>query len=280
MAVGLQDSGYFLNNATTRVMVLIVYDQRVMVLTIGTPMLDLFIARFFALLFFALLTVSTGNAFANDSANHYRLDTASADGIGKFYMGREIARVMGFEGAAWLERDEREREERSDLLLLELGLKPGMVVADIGAGTGYYSRRIAALVGPSGKVYAVDVQPEMINMIEADVKRLGLSNVVPVLGGVDDVKLPNAVVDVAIMVDVYHELEFPFETLHSIVRALKPGGRVVFLEYRAEDPNVPIKRVHKMSEAQVRREAGQHSLVWERTVKSLPWQHMVMMRKK
>ena len=236
--------------------------------------------QFLAVLSFALLTVSAGNGSANDSANRYRLDTASADGIGKFYMGREIARVMGFEGAAWLERDEREREERGDLLLLELGLKPGMVVADIGAGTGYYSRRIAALVGASGRVYAVDVQPEMINMIEADAKRRGLSNVVPVLGGVDDVKLPHAAVDVAIMVDVYHELEFPFETLQSIVRALKPGGRVVFVEYRAEDANVPIKRVHKMSEAQVRREAAQLSLVWERTANSLPWQHMVMMRKK
>ena len=111
--------------------------------------------QFLAVLSFALLTVSAGNGYANDNANHYRLDTASADGIGKFYMGREIARVMGFEGAAWLERDEREREERGDLLLLELGLKPGMVVADIGAGTGYYSRRIAALVGASGRVYEI-----------------------------------------------------------------------------------------------------------------------------
>ena len=155
-----------------------------------------------------------------------------------------------------------------------------MVVADIGAGTGYYSRRIALLVGPAGKVYAVDVQPEMIKMIEADAKRLGLSNVGPVLGGIDDVKLPNAVVDVALMVDVYHELEFPNEVLKGIVRSLKPGGRIVFVEYRAEDATVPIKRLHKMSEAQVCREAAQHPLVWERTAKSLPWQHMVILRKK
>ncbi len=227
-----------------------------------------------------MLQASAGAAFASDTASLYRQGSASADGIGKFYMGREIARVMGFEGAAWLERDEREREERSDLLLVELGLKPGMVVADIGAGTGYYSRRIALLVGPAGKVYAVEVQPEMIKMIEADAKRLGLSNVVPVLGGIDDVKLPNAVVDVALMVDVYHELEFPNEVLKGIVRSLKPGGRIVFVEYRAEDATVPIKRLHKMSEAQVRREAAQHPLVWERTAKSLPWQHMVILRKK
>ena len=227
-----------------------------------------------------MLQASAGEAFASVTASLYRQGSASADGIGKFYMGREIARVMGFEGAAWLERDEREREERSDLLLVELGLKPGMVVADIGAGTGYYSRRIALLVGPAGKVYAVDVQPEMIKMIEGDAKRLGLSNVVPVLGGIDDVKLPNAVVDVALMVDVYHELEFPNEVLKGIVRSLKPGGRIVFVEYRAEDATVPIKRLHNMSEAQLRREAAQHPLVWERTAKSLPWQHIVILRKK
>ena len=195
-------------------------------------------------------------------------------------MGREIARVMGWQGAPWLERAEREQQERSDLVLRELGLKSGMVVADIGAGTGYYSRRVASLVGPEGRVYAVDIQPQMIEMIEADSRRLGLRNIVPVLGGLTDVKLPSANVDVAVMIDVYHELEFPYEVLQSIVRCLKPGGRVVFVEYRAEDARVPIKALHKMSEAQVRREAAVHPLVWERTVASLPWQHMVIFRKR
>ena len=218
-----------------------------------------------------LLCLSSATAaFADGSVERYRLTKASADGIGKIYMGREISQVMGWQGAAWLEREEREQEERGSLLLSELGLKSGMRVADVGAGTGYYSRRIAPLVGPTGKVYAVEIQPEMVKMLEAASKRTGLGNIEPILGSVDNVKLANATIDVAIMVDVYHELEFPHEMLTSIVRALKPGGRVVFVEYRAEDPQVPIKPLHKMSEAQVRLEASQHSLVWERTANSLP----------
>ena len=205
---------------------------------------------------------------------------ASADGIGKRYMGREIAAVMGWQGAAWLEREERDREERTDLLLSALDLRPGMVVADIGAGTGYLSRRIAPAVAPGGKVLAVDVQPEMLGMLQALAKQEGLTNIQPSLGAEDDVKLASDSVDLAIMVDVYHELAFPYEVLGSIVRALKPGGRVVFVEYRAEDPRVPIKRLHKMSEAQVRLEAEVHALVWEYTVNDLPWQHMVVFRKR
>jgi len=205
---------------------------------------------------------------------------ASADGIGKRYMGREIAAVMGWQGAAWLEREEREREERTDLLVKALDLKPGMVVADIGAGTGYISRRIALAVAPSGKVLAVDVQPEMVEMLQALAQQERLTNIQPLLGAESDVKLAPDSVDLAIMVDVYHELAFPYEVLASIVRALKPGGRVVFVEYREEDPRVPIKPLHKMSEAQVRREAEVQSLIWERTVNALPWQHMVIFRKR
>jgi SAM-dependent methyltransferase len=226
----------------------------------------------------SLVLAWAGLLFAKDVGESYRTVPASADGIGKSYMGREIARIMGWEGAPWLERDEREQEERSDLLLLELDLKAGMVVADIGAGTGYYARRMAPLVGPTGIVYAVDVQPEMVKMLDA------LSgqwvNIKAILGGVDDVKLPALSVDVAIMIDVYHELEYPHEVLQSIVRALKPGARLFFVEYRAEDPKVPIKRLHKMSEAQVRREAMRHELIWERTANALPWQHVVVFRKR
>jgi precorrin-6B methylase 2 len=209
----------------------------------------------------------------------YEQRAPSADGIGKRYMGREIAQVMGWQGAAWLEREEREREERTDLLLAELALKPGMVVADVGAGTGYIARRMATQVVPAGVVYAVDVQPEMIRLLEALAAQAKLAQIKPVLGAVDDVRLPAASIDLAIMVDVYHELEFPREVLASIVRALKPGGRVVFVEYRAEDPRVPIKALHKMSEAQVRREAGALALTWERTAAGLPWQHVVVFRK-
>jgi precorrin-6B methylase 2 len=209
----------------------------------------------------------------------YQVVKASRDGIGKLYMGREIAGVMGWQGASWLEREEREQEERGDLLLRELGLKPGMAVADIGAGTGYYARRMAPLVGSSGVVYATDVQPEMLQMLTDSAKKAGLTNIKPVLAGLQTVNLPDASIDLAIMVDVYHELEFPFEVMQSLVRALKPGGRVVFVEYRAEDLRVPIKALHKMSQAQVRKEAAALALSYERTASTLPWQHVVIFRK-
>ena len=194
-------------------------------------------------------------------------------------MGRDIAGVMGWQAAGWLERSEREEEERTDLLMQALALKPGMVVADIGAGTGYLSRRMARAVAPGGRVLAVDVQPEMVALLTKLAREKGIDNIDAKLGAEQDVLLPAASVDLAIMVDVYHELAYPFEVLASIVRALKPGGQLVFIEYRAEDARVPIKALHKMSEAQVKREAQVHPLVWERTVNSLPWQHMVVFRK-
>jgi precorrin-6B methylase 2 len=216
---------------------------------------------------------------ASAAASRYTRANAGRDGIGKRYMGRDIAQVMGWQGAAWLEREEREREERTDLLMAALALKPGMVVADIGAGTGYLSRRMATAVMPGGQVLAVDVQPEMIEMLTALAKKTQLPQIKALLGAEDDVKLPANSVDLAIMVDVYHELAYPFEVLASITRALKPGGQVVFIEYRAEDPNVPIKALHKMSEAQIKREAAVHALVWDKTVGTLPWQHMVVFKK-
>ena len=219
-------------------------------------------------------------AEARDEVAVYTTVRRSADGIGKTYLGREIAGVMGWQGAAWLERSERQQEERGDLLLRELGLKPGMAVADIGAGTGYYARRMAPLVGSSGVVYATDVQPEMMKILEDGAKKAGLSNIKPVLGGLKNVNLPDASIDLAIMVDVYHELEFPSEVIDSLVRALKPGGRIAYVEYRMEDPRVPIKTLHKMSQAQIRKEAAAHALMWERTADTLPWQHVVIFRKK
>lgn len=219
------------------------------------------------------------SAPARGQAGVYTAMPASADGIGKRYMGREIAGVMGWQGAAWLEREEREREERTDLLLKALELKPGMVVADIGAGTGYLSRRMAVGVAPGGKVIAQDVQPEMLRLMTNAASKAGVANIQPSLGAEDDVKLPADSLDLAIMVDVYHELAYPREVLASIVRAMKVGGRLVFVEYRAEDERVPIKALHKMSEAQVRREAEVLPLVWERTIETLPWQHMVVFRR-
>lgn len=209
----------------------------------------------------------------------YATGTPSRDGIGKRYLGREISAVMGWQGAAWLERAEREREERTDLLLAALPLAPGMVVADVGAGTGYLARRMAPAVMPGGRVLALDVQPEMLRLLQAMAQREGLAQVEPLLAAEDDVRLPPASVDLAILVDVYHELAHPHEVLASLVRALKPGGRLVLVEYRGEDPAVPIKPLHKMTEAQIRREASVHPLTWERTIGTLPWQHVVVFRR-
>ena len=218
-------------------------------------------------------------AQAAPADTRYERTAPSPDGIGKRYMGREISGVMGWEGAQWLERESRAHEERPALLLRDLALAPGMTVADIGAGTGYYTWQLAKKVGPGGRVYAVDVQPQMIAMLDSQMAKRGVRNVVSVLGSDTSAKLPPASVDLAIMVDVYHELAYPAEVLDSIVGALKPGGRVVFVEYRAEDPAVAIKPLHKMSEQQIRREATAHGLTWERSIKSLPIQHAIVFRK-
>jgi SAM-dependent methyltransferase len=213
------------------------------------------------------------------SPDRYVQGAATADGIGKRYQGREIAKVMGWQAAPWLEREEREQEERTSLLIDELKLKPGMVVADVGAGSGYLSRRMAPLVAPGGRVIAVDIQPEMLALLAKVAADPRYANIQPLQGAVDDTHLPAESVDLAIMVDVYHELEYPWEVLESIVRGLKPGGRVAFVEYRGEDDNVPIKTLHKMTERQVRLEASAHALVWERTSTRLPWQHLIVLRK-
>jgi predicted methyltransferase len=202
------------------------------------------------------------------------------DGIGKFYLGREIAHVLSHQGADWLERPEREGEEKPAVLIEALKLKPGDIVADIGAGTGYLARRLAQQVGPTGLVYANDIQPEMLDVLRTRCAEEKIENVKPLLGTITDPKLPTNAIDLAIMVDVYHEFSHPHEMLAAIVRALKPGGRLVFVEYRAEDPTVPIKRVHKMSEAQVRQEAEVHALEWVETNRVLPRQHIVVFRRK
>jgi SAM-dependent methyltransferase len=222
-----------------------------------------------------LLAANTENSVAMPL---YREGHGSPDGIGKFYQGREIAAVMGFEGASWLERPSRAGEERPDLLVEELHLQPGMTVADIGAGSGYLSRRMAPIVGPS-RVFAVDVQPQMVALLKELSQKPEFRNLVPIQGDTDDVKLPRASIDLAVLVDVYHELAYPYEVMRSLIRALKPGGRVVLVEYRGEDPAVPIKPLHKMSEAQIRREMSVLSLTWERTAERLPMQHIVVFRK-
>jgi SAM-dependent methyltransferase len=202
------------------------------------------------------------------------------DGTGKFYMGREIARVMGHEAAGWLERPEREREERPSKMLELLACKPGEVVADVGAGSGYHALRIAKAVGEKGRVYAVDIQPEMLDIIRGKAKKQALKNVEPVLGTQTDPKLPEAKVDTVLLVDVYHEFSHPYEMMEAIVKALKPGGRVALVEYRADDPKVPIKPVHAMTERQVLREMGPFPLRHVKTFGELPWQRLIVFEKR
>lgn len=201
------------------------------------------------------------------------------NGIGKFYMGREIAMVMGHEAAGWLDRPEREKEEAPQQVIEALKLKPGDVVADVGAGSGYFSFRLAKAVGEKGKVLAVDIQPEMLDLIRERAKAKKINNIELVLGKEKDPQLKTDSVDLILMVDVYHEFEYPFEMTEAMVRSLKPGGRLAFVEYRKEDPQVWIKLVHKMTETQVRKEMAVHNLRWLKTYDMLPQQHIIVFEK-
>ena len=200
------------------------------------------------------------------------------EGTGKFYQGREIAHVMGYAGASWLERPERVEEEQPDQVVEQMKLKPNDVVADVGAGTGYFSFRISRVV-PQGKVFAVDIQREMLNVIEERKRKLKAENVVAVRSTEQDVKLPGNSVDVMLLVDVYHEFEYPYEMMQSIVKALKPGGRIIQIEYRGEDPEVQIKRTHKMTVKQARKEMEFVGLRWKETKDFLPQQHFLVFEK-
>lgn len=194
--------------------------------------------------------------------------------------GRVLAPVMGVGGAGWLERSEREQEEAPSKAIAALELKPGMVVADIGAGSGYYTSRMSKSVGPTGKVFATDIQPGMIELINRRVAAEGLTNVTTVLGGMDDPKLPPASIDLAIMVDVYHELQSPQVFLQRLRETFKPGGRLVLLEFRKEDATVPILEVHKMSVAEVKAELEAEGFVLDKVIEVLPWQHIIVLRVK
>ena len=203
------------------------------------------------------------------------------NGIGKFYMDREIAYVMGHAAATWLERPEREEEENPKKLLEMLKLKDGDVVADIGAGSGYYTFRMAKLVGPKGKILAVDIQKEMLDIISDRMKKEGLKNIEPVMGAEADPKLKAESVDAILLVDVYHEFEYPHEMTDKMVAALKPGGRLIFVEFRLEDDKVPIKLVHKMTERQVIKEMAEFKdLKHAGTSDKLPWQHVITFEKR
>ncbi|WZO98725.1 class I SAM-dependent methyltransferase [Isosphaeraceae bacterium EP7] len=199
----------------------------------------------------------------------------AADGP-KMYMGRAIAPVMTFQGAEWLVRPEREQEEQPEKMLDALKLKAGDVVADVGAGVGYTSLRIARRVGPKGLVLATDIQPEMIQMLKANAAEFGATNVRPVLCTPTESKLPKGKVDLILMVDVYHECDDPEAVLQDLKQALKPGGRLVLVEFRGEDPEVPIKPEHKMTVAQVRKELEPQGYKLIETHEFLPWQHILI----
>lgn len=192
--------------------------------------------------------------------------------------GRVIAPVMGVGGAGWLERPERESEEEPSRAIEALDLRAGMTVADIGAGTGYYTVRMARKVGEGGRVYATDIQVGMLSLLQRRAKQEGIPNIVPVLGATDDPKLPPGAIDLALMVDVYHELSAPQAFVRRLREALKPDGRLVLIEFRKEDPRVPIRPEHKMSVAEVRDELAADGYVVDKVIDVLPWQHIIVLK--
>lgn len=193
--------------------------------------------------------------------------------------GRKIAPVMGAGGASWLDRNERESEEHPDQALDALNLKPGMVVGDVGAGTGYMSLKMAKRVGPSGKVYAEDIQPEMLRMLRQNAANAHAANVETVLGNETDPKLPAGQLDLILLVDVYHEFSQPQKMLRGMREALKPDGRLVLLEYRKEDPSIPIRPEHKMSVQEVKTELEAEGLKLDQVIETLPRQHILILKK-
>jgi SAM-dependent methyltransferase len=192
--------------------------------------------------------------------------------------GRVLAPTMGVEGAAWLDRPEREAEEAPSKAVDALGIRPGDVVADIGAGSGYYTVKLARAVGPGGRVVATDLQAGMLDLIRARIARERLTNVEVVQGGADDPRLPAKTFDLLLMVDVYHELASPQVFVRRLKETLKPGGRLVLIEFRREDPRVPIREEHKMSVEQVRQELAADGFRIDRVIDVLPWQHIIVLR--
>jgi ubiquinone/menaquinone biosynthesis C-methylase UbiE len=194
-------------------------------------------------------------------------------------MGREIAQTMHYEGAPWLIRDTREREERCSRMLANMGIQPGMTICDMGCGNGFYSLKMARLVGPEGRILAVDVQPEMLAMLRARTETEGIENVTPILGSLHDPRLPHRSVDLILLVDVYHEFSHPEHMLAAMRDALKKDGRIVLVEYRAEDASVPIKPLHKMSREQIMKEFPANGFRLVDQFDRLPWQHMLFFTK-
>ena len=217
---------------------------------------------------------------AVESSSVYETRTVhDSNGTGKFYLGREIAQVMGAGGIPWLDRDEREKEEQPTTMVAALNLHSGEMVADLGAGSGRISFMMAQRVAPGGKVFAIDIQDEMLQTIRQRAQSKKIMNVETIKSEERDPHLPANSVDMVLMVDVYHELAYPYETMLKVRDALKPRGQVVFVEYRKEDPKVPIKEVHKMSVEQLEKEMRAVGLVRVQTIETLPIQHIVFFEK-
>jgi ubiquinone/menaquinone biosynthesis C-methylase UbiE len=236
--------------------------------------------NFFKLLISGLICwqIAAPTSTALIQSKYYSYRQPSFDGTGKYYMGREIAQVMGHQGADWLERPDRATEEQPQKMVAALGLKSTDVVADIGAGTGYISQLLARQV-PEGKVLAVDVQPEMVELLKQRIKKSSITNIQPQLGTEQSPELPAASIDLAIMVDAYHEFSYPHEMMTGIVSALKPGGRVVLTEYRGEDPLVFIKPHHKTTQKQIQQEMKAVGLNLLKNESVLPQQHLLFFGK-
>jgi ubiquinone/menaquinone biosynthesis C-methylase UbiE len=222
---------------------------------------------------------SKTNAQSQQTDSVYTYKNGSYDGIGKWYKGREIAYVMGYQGIGWLERSEREKEENVSQLILNMNIQPSDVIADIGAGSGYHSFRMAKLAN-KGLIYAVDIQEEMLLSIERSKSNGKVDNIETVLGSEKSINLPANAVDKVLMVDVYHEFSFPVEMVNTIKKALKPSGEIYLIEYRAEDPKVPIKPLHKMSEKQAVKEMEAAGFKLKENIANLPWQHCMIFVKK
>ncbi len=229
----------------------------------------------------ASLVTGQGQPTKKAEPNRYEFrQLHDPNGTGKFFLGREIAHVMGWQGAGWLERPEREREENVSKLMPSLGVKPGDVVVDLGAGSGHHTVRLSKLVGDKGKVYAVDIQKEMIAILANRLKQEKIANVTLIRNTEKDPTLPANAIDLVLMVDVYHELSYPYEVMRELVKSLKVGGRVAFVEFRLEDPKVPILDVHRMSIKQVMKEMETHAeMKHQKTVNHLPWQHVIFFEK-
>ena len=233
-----------------------------------------------ALIFFisCFLISDKSSAQVDEKGSIYTYKTGDFNGIGKWYMGREIAYVMGFQGIDWLERSEREKEEDVSTLIKNMKVKSVDHIADIGAGSGYHAFKLASLV-KNGLIYAVDIQSEMLNEIELKKKSNSILNIVTILGSEKGIDLPKHSLDKVLLVDVYHEFSYPFEMIKSIKDALKPNGLLFLIEYRGEDSSVPIKKIHKMTEKQSVLEMKAAGFKLKENINNLPWQHCMIFEK-